>query len=118
MPDDTKHTPGPWRVGMTLVTPQTRRWTQEQWEDNDRIEKHMVFDRFTPSDGGRGRRLVASCGPSAMSDSETEANARLIAAAPEMLEALELVVGASNEDEMQDALTASHIAIAKAEGKS
>jgi len=38
--------------------------------------------------GGRNREMIADCGVSALSSEIKEANARLIAMAPEMLEAL------------------------------
>ena len=49
---------------------------------------------------------------------EVAANARLIAAAPDMLAALTAIRGATDEDELIDAHQKMHDAIAEAEGSS
>jgi len=71
------HTPGPWRQGFTLLTDATRRWTPEQWQQNNARERRLVFANFTSLDQGSSRKLVAVC--------ESEADARLISAAPKLL---------------------------------
>jgi len=76
-----KHTPGPWSQGRTLRTNQTQQWTPEQWQVNQAIERRLVFYRFTSADEGRSRILVAQC--------DREEDARLIAAAPDLLKALQ-----------------------------
>lgn len=107
----TKHTPGPWSQGRTLRTNQTQQWTPEQWQVNQAIERRLVFYRFTSADEGRSRILVAQC--------DREEDAHLIAAAPELLEALKgLVAWADDlrrEDPAED-LRKARAAIAKAEG--
>src|SRR5271165_5079056 len=67
-PPTAEHTPGPWRWWRVLAV-----------------------------EGVAGGIVIADCGPSRSGycDSETEANARLIAAAPDMLEALKEFVAYS-----------------------
>ncbi len=72
----SKHTPGPWTQGVTLVTRDTRQWSAEQIAANDAHERRMVFVNFSSSDEGRGRRLIATC--------EREEDAQLIADAPRL----------------------------------
>ena len=57
----SKHTPGPWSQGTTLMTGQTKNWTPEQIEENNRRERRMVFSRFSAEDKGRSRVMVALC---------------------------------------------------------
>lgn len=88
----TKHTPGPWFVpyrahGTLFVEAHLRQgWLQE----------------------------VAACGPTEIG-SQQEANARLIAAAPELLEALQFVMSAHGE-QLDLAFQQAQDAIAKATG--
>jgi hypothetical protein len=35
----SKHTPGPWTQGVTLVTRDTRRWSADQIVENDARER-------------------------------------------------------------------------------
>ena len=69
----SKHTPGPWTVKL------------------NRVERHPVY--------GPDGEPVARCLCPRPSTKEWDANARLIAAAPEMLEALELFMEAYPEHE-------------------
>ncbi len=77
MTDETKHTPGPWRVeeGTTLI------WGDCSQDDqtNYGLGYPIAECRLTPS---------ASWSKGPRTYDEAEANARLIASAPEMLEAL------------------------------
>lgn len=75
-----KHTHGPWSQGITLETEQTRRWTSEQIEENDRRERRMVFANFSPLDEGRSRIRIAIC--------EREEDARRIVACVNACEGL------------------------------
>ena len=62
------HTPGPWTYDGTVAF-------------SDRPDLPCVVDEY--------RLVVAQCWDDGHTDDECEANARLIAAAPELLEALE-----------------------------
>lgn len=71
---ETKHTPGPWIGAGPSFGDQLPRYTTEivtEWEDED------------------DQRPMICTLPFRHYDHENEANARLIAAAPELLEALE-----------------------------
>ena len=46
--------------GRTLMTNRTRKWTTEQIEANDKIEKSMLFTEFNLLDSGRGREVVCT----------------------------------------------------------
>ncbi len=113
MTDETKHTPGPWRVedGTTLV------WGNCNPDDNSSrgMGYPIAESRINPSGNW-------STGPYA---DEGEANARLIAAAPELLEALKAAVSQvhlTNSSEpmspdVKRVFDQCCAAIAKAEGK-
>ena len=90
---NTKHTPGPW-----IVT------EGDEWTSDVHTE-----------DESNGKRTVASCNTHR---DEVDANKRLIAAAPELLEALqqcELIMGHGGG--MQDTVDRARAAIAKATGE-
>ena len=91
----TKHTPGPWTVSPS--------------------SKASTLTRVFSVDEGR---LVASAnGPGLSESGEAEANARLIAAAPELLEALELFLSCKvTNDQQNEAARIARAAIAKATG--
>ena len=110
------HTPGPWTQGRTLLTPQTRDWPEERWVENDKFERRMVFANFSSVDRGIGRVRIAVC--------ESAEDARLIAAAPELLEALIDVVAIAQLDKWDQAVSGrqsflwnAKVAIAKAKGE-
>jgi hypothetical protein len=92
----SKHTPGPWSQGFTLLTETTKRWTATQVAENDRKERRMVFSSFTPEDQGRGRRLVAVF--------EREEDAVLGAAAPRLLHALKGMLESGGRNERDEAI--------------
>ena len=100
----SEHTPGPWLVQETTV-----------YALND---ERNPANRFTASvDSGWADEKCR------ISRQEVEANARLIAAAPDLLESLTNLVGlaklgAARLDKYQAAMSAAEAAIAKAEGKS
>lgn len=106
-----KHTPGPWAQGRLLMTSLTQRWSEEAREKADHEERCMVFADFRDLDEGRGRRRIAIC--------ETEEDARLIAAAPDLLEMLKELAGemASAYDIIdEDRLIKARAVIEKATG--
>ena len=69
-PSNKAHTATPWRVGHTLMTAQTERWSPEQWETNEREERRCVFANFHAEDEGRSRVLVC--------EAQTEEDAKFI----------------------------------------
>lgn len=90
--NETKHTPGPWRRSHESIDP--------EWDIV--IAQHGVIVAN-----------VNACG-------QREANARLIAAAPELLEALEVCADALNPENCYDipkAADKARAAIAKARGQ-
>ena len=98
-----KHTPGPWAVepGDPLCV----------WEFDPKLrddDRYLVPLADCRTDAGRswGRELQRP---------EAEAYARLIAAAPDLLEALQYVMSAHGE-QLTDAFEQAHKAIAKATG--
>lgn len=105
----TKHTPGPWVVGRKLD------YGQSILIDAENGEPSLHYSSW------QGLAIVHGCDDSPIKGPEVaEANARLISAAPELLEALrELVkvVPIANETESQDrAKWKALAAITKAEG--
>jgi len=46
--------------GRTLMTNLTRKWTAEQIEANDKIEKSMLFTEFNLLDSGKSREVVCT----------------------------------------------------------
>lgn len=113
-PDSIKHTAGPWRVeeGTTLI------WGA--CDPDDTTDYGMGYPiiecRITPISYGWAK------GPNA---DEGEANARLVAAAPELLEAIKAILandgGTGSEcfdaRDLYEARQKSFAAIAKAEGR-
>lgn len=72
-------TPGHWAIGCTLLTPITKRWTKEMWDENEQREKRWVFAGFNPFDHGKGRIPVCEVTPTqpfAHENAEFIANAK------------------------------------------
>jgi hypothetical protein len=88
-----EHTSTPWRLGRTLRTRDTARWTTEQWEASERQERLRIFTNFTAVDEGRGRIFIAQAISDVLvSQEEAEANARLIASSPDLYAALQWIL--------------------------
>jgi len=93
------------------------------------MSKHTQGDWYTKREGystvyvfcriGGGMvQEVAACGPTNEGQEQQEANARLIAAAPDLLEALEAVVAWLEQGDHEGELhTMATAAIAKAKGQ-
>ena len=100
---DAKHTPGPW-------------WTKREGFSTVYVEARIE---------GGWIQEVAACGPTEAGQEQQEANARLIAAAPELLEALKEIADywnrGRNDMAMHDAcwhaIHTAEEAIAKATGE-
>ena len=90
----SKHTPGPWEVHTAAVN-----FATTPRESEIRGGNHVVV------------RLGV------MHHETAQANARLIAAAPDLLAALQLIANFSNEDVSDMVRDIARAAIAKAEGK-
>ena len=103
-----KHTPGPWRV----------EWRGEKERpgiESDSASLSVVIYGVKSDD---------DCGIHGRTPDEERANANLIAAAPDLLEALEvltLAIGltpiAGNKDALQESFDIARAAIAKAKGE-
>lgn len=82
-----KHTPGPW-----------------------------LLNQYGEPVDASGEVILAK-GLALTNSDEAKANSRLIAAAPELLEALKLLLAARKDFELMTAASAAETAIAKAEGR-
>ena len=108
------HTPGPWHIGMTNVY------------NVDRFAKNAEWARIRGVDGGLIAKIesVHPKGERKSQDFDIEAaNARLIASAPELLEALKKIVAwhdcfppTSGEEDLP-IISQARAAIAQAEGR-
>lgn len=54
---DAKQT---WSTGRLLLTNDTKRWTKEERDKQDAIERTQIFTDFHTMDKGRGRKRVAT----------------------------------------------------------
>jgi L-alanine-DL-glutamate epimerase-like enolase superfamily enzyme len=104
----TQHTPGPWIGAGPSFGDQFPRYTTEITTEDERY--------------GDGHIQICEL-PFHHHDEENEANARLIAAAPDLLGALQNMLAQYNtvhgtgDMEMQSAIDFAHKAIAKATGE-
>ena len=48
----------PWQQGRLLLTANTRRWSKEQRDEADDIERRTAFANFKTADEGRSREYV------------------------------------------------------------
>lgn len=115
-----KHTPGPWSVGFWLSDP----------ADKESKMRYVYAPKIKPL-GSKDYFEIATCCTGDVSDEQEEANSNLIAAAPELLEALEYLVSQCDDDDFYDGivndsyperetnpLKIARAAIAKARGQS
>ena len=96
-----KHTPGPWLIeGRTIYSLMHHGWNRGVEVLKNRFWASCYHDR-------------------SVTDEEAEANARLIAAAPELLEALQMFLDdyESSEGDAQSCARVARAAIAKATGE-
>jgi hypothetical protein len=113
----TKHTAGTWKArggGYNSTPREKNRADMMDWCSG--VDAEVPF---TETDGSRGDiQTVASCRGRTLD--EAEANARLIAAAPDLLDALRLLVELLDRGQPpgNDDLEQAHAAIAKATGGS
>jgi hypothetical protein len=109
-----QHTPGPWTYEIkTAIAGGTPQYAGPVIYAEDDCEHHAIAD--------------ASCNHTCRLPHETEANARLIAAAPDLLAALAALTawdeadtaagGDVDFDGLRDVINSARAAIAKAEGR-
>ena len=102
------HTPGPWQI---------TNYNASMWTEPNSSDDWVPVISVAPSDDTHSFVAYVD-GSQDLNSGEAEANARLIAAAPEMLEALESVrerLRGMQEDPLLDKV---HTAIQKARGQS
>ena len=100
----SKHTPGPWTVGHTRTVTHS----------GGIFSTETAVHRGDAAD--RGNCIAIAYGHGALSHSEDDA--RLIAAAPDLLEALKAQLAVTDWAEQEKANKLACAAIAKAEGRS
>lgn len=101
--EEIKHTPGPWTVG------ETRHYKQSGGAIGTQVAVHYG------TAGNRGNCIALAYGHSANGDSE--ADARLIAAAPDLLEQLSRIVAMIDPEGHDVNFDNARAAIAKATGE-
>ena len=52
---------GNFKLGYTISTSETRKWSKEELEENNAHEEKRVFANFNPDDQGRSRVLICEC---------------------------------------------------------
>ncbi len=110
----TKHTPGPWKVYAQPISGKADAILEsiEQVQATDIIADHIYL-----IDAGGKCAAIAGCGPT------SEANAYLVAAAPDLLEAVYILQHHSNlqfpheDPDYEKDIAFMQAAIAKAEGR-
>jgi hypothetical protein len=111
MGERTKHTPGPWVV----------------WEEHADVYAGEVDENRPGSIGGKGLLHIARCdddvnedkewdedAEGGISPEESRANARLIAAAPDMAEALQVALGNLEAEGLDEPAALARAALKKA----
>ena len=103
--NEVKHTPGPWKV-----------ITHEEWEKLHQDSAHYFSSVAQVNHEGYLEYLICQCADKG-SLTKTQANARLIASAPELLEALKNCINALCGDySPYNAILQAKQIVAKAEG--
>ena len=102
MANKAQHTPGPWEYVAKLTA----------------SENHRGFFIRAEKDNKAGKWALAEVQPGDSDGDLGEANARLIAAAPDLLEVAEMVLGMATNYMPQELIDAAGIAAAKATGRS
>jgi len=74
-----------WQQGILLATKETESWSPEEKSKGHLLEQQMVFKNFLAFDAGISRVLIATTMHSPLPVEDRIANARLIAAAPNLL---------------------------------
>lgn len=103
------HTPGPWRIRKAFAS-------------DEEFEVYPAYTDKPSPKPGKWAEIATVCGHGLRPRASAKANARLIAAAPELLEALEwLVALAPDPEHAPDEVTREHVikanvVIAKAKG--
>jgi hypothetical protein len=82
---ESKATKGEWRKGTTLLTTQTKRWSKDEWAQNEVRENNMLFSNMSGTDQGRSRKLLLTAN---LESGESYENIQLIAAARNALPSL------------------------------
>lgn len=114
-----KHTPGPWHLfNLNVMANLSREEVRRLFDNNS---EHLDHNSIVADVTERKKPLkIAGCDWRGDAKTEALANARLIAAAPELLEALERLLSCTRDDD--DSLAAAQDqamdAIAKARGES
>lgn len=72
-----------WSRGRTLLTHITQKYSKEQWERNESVEKSMIFSNFSPLDSGRSREQICTLNTNHY---DYELNGKLIELTPKLLE--------------------------------
>ncbi len=109
MSGQSKHTPGPWAVEDPMGADVGFWIVQDGLEARQWSCIAIVTDDEDGTARDEGGRFIGR--------NEQRANARLIAAAPEMLEALRTMEMAESLSEIEEALRVGQAALAKAEGR-
>lgn len=122
---EAKHTPGPWllQIDDTLkrayvYTPKAKQVTREKRNAVEAIDVREPVAEINP-DGNTDSEVIATVTAHAGRCEQWEANARLIAAAPDMLEALDMALESLNAIDVPqewDCRVKITAALAKAKG--
>jgi hypothetical protein len=101
----TQATPRPWKTGVLLLTPSTKKWSANDQARVNSVEKCRIYSNFSETDFCKGRTIVASCQHDYETREVEQANAELIVRAvnchDELIEELELALSTVRTHAMQ-----------------